>query len=194
MEANPDFINMVAIFMGDGTDEEKLAKVMAQFPNSEDMLTEEGRMAYKKEKAAQKERRAKAKAEAAEIEGNIKVAETELTKFAEENGLNDDEVSGFIQFMTSTIGDKLNKGKMDMEFYEMMYRLMNYDKDIEAAREAGRREGMNAGMSSKARRKTTGDGLPDIQNAGAPAPEQPQENNLLGSLTRLNGRNKIHRM
>jgi len=117
---------------------------------------------------------------------NLAATADALSKWAEENGLSIEEACGMVDNFVNTFMKKFNEGTMDKSFFEQMFRLMNYDKDMAAAREAGRKEGVNEGIKSKAEKKT-GDGLPKVSGGGsAPAEKVPEQNDLLSRLRRAN--------
>ena len=122
----------------------------------------------------------------AKYEENLAVTSEVLGKWAEENGLSVEEAVNMVNEFVEKFINKFNSGAMDKDFFEQMFRLMNYDKDIAAAREAGRKEGVNEGIKSKAEKKT-GDGLPKVGGSGvAPAERTPRANNLLERLREAN--------
>ena len=192
LKKNPDVMGFISVLSQTGD----FGKAMAQLPDYAKMNDEE-RLSYSNEtnrKAKEREetdKRAKAKQAA------VEAAATVGREWADKNGVSEEQFTEMMQFLYDNLLKKIESGEMDIDFFEKVYRLFNYDKDMEANREAGRIEGRNASFSERAQRRTAGDGLPEIMASGTNAPEteakDPNKAALLGTLDRLNKKNAIHR-
>ena len=85
-----------------------------------------------------------------------------LKKFAEKNGLTEDETGTFLDWVMNEITEKFLAGNIDETTLEKFYRAYNYDKDMAAAEEAGRIKGRNEQIRARQERQDGGDGLPPI--------------------------------
>lgn len=181
---NPD----VAMFIGSLVNKESLPKALSYLsdliPLSQD---DEGWEDYNRGIGERKAKEQKLKeAEEAYVENVKKSAET-LKEFADEMGMSEQEAIDFVSEITTTINDKLFSGNIDKDFLTKFYNLLNYDKDIELSKEAGRIEGRNEQIAAKRAKVKKSDGLPNLKATSAPIVES-EDNPTIGALNELSKR------
>lgn len=78
--------------------------------------------------------------------------------------INEDAAKKFSEQINSHF-QNVADGKVTPEFLDVMYRGLNYDKDVKKAEEKGKVEGANKAIKDKTA-KTKGDGTPDLKRGG----------------------------
>jgi len=192
LKQNPDVMAFISTLTQTGD----FGKAMAQLPDYGKMNDDE-KLSYANEtNRKMKEREERGKREQAK-KAAVESAATTGKKWAEKNGVDEEKFVSMIQFLEQSILAKIESGEMDEDFFEKVYRLFNYDNDMQASREAGKIDGRNAAFTEKAQRRSAGDGLPEMMPSGGEtgtAKEvDPNKAALLGSLARINDKNAIHR-
>lgn len=115
----------------------------------------------------------KKKADADEISKNLSESKEALPKILEELGFPTDRIAEFEEF-ENKMWESLGKGKFDKDYYGAMIKAMDYDKNVNTAREQGRVEGRNEQIEEKLN-KEGGDGIPTSENGGGGKSPQTQE-------------------
>lgn len=105
-----------------------------------------------------------------EQEKNMESSAQEMSDFKAEKSMSDEEFEKFIGECYGVIEDAL-MGKVGKSFLEIMYKGMNYEKDIQDAAAAGVVEGRNQKIDEQLK-KTIGDGIPSL-NAGGKGGTKP---------------------
>lgn len=72
----------------------------------------------------------------------------------------------FVESINQHISD-IADGKTSKEFFEVMYRGLNYGEDVKKAEQKGKVEGKNEAINGGAANKTKGDGLPNLRGGGS---------------------------
>lgn len=187
LEQHPDVMNFLSTLTSTGD----FAQAYAELPDYA-LMDDEERKQYDSAVASKKAER-KAIADREEKRNlNIQQSAETLQRWAEQNGLTEEQVAEFIETIINKIADKFNSGNFDEEFFESLYRLMNYDNDVQASHDAGVIDGRNQAIGQRAQRRAQGDGLPEMMPGGGEQAPQAEDNDLVASLKRSLGRNAIH--
>ncbi len=161
---------------------------VAKYFAPEDLVPKEGDDDYeyyqksvderKKMGQAFRERSERKKANATEAYDNI-------DRFAEQNGLGEEEKDGFVTFV-NTLYDDLSDLKLSMETLGKLYKAMTYDAAVAEAAEAAERDGKNEAIELKRVRKasdTMGDGVPTPAGGSSPiAPPKPKKHTIFDDI------------
>lgn len=191
LQKYPEVMNFISTLTSTGD----FAEAYAELPDYA-LMDDEERERYKKSqdgKRAERERMAEMDRKKQE---NVEKSAKVLEEWAKKNGLTEEQVAQFIETIISKIADKLNSGEFDEEFFETLFRVMNYDKDVTASHEAGVIDGRNQAIAEKAKRRRANDGLPETMSGGG---EQRggetggADANLKSALRQSLDRNAIHR-
>lgn len=129
-------------------------------------------------------RLAASKEEQEKANKNIQEYEATMTKFGEDNGLSEQQLmevhAGLEQF-----ANNLLMGIIPVELIELVYKGMNYDKDVEEAAATGEVEGRNAQIEAKMKEATGTPAVPDMGSttgAGATKPKPTPKRSFYDSL------------
>ena len=99
-----------------------------------------------------------------EQEQNMNASAEDMANFKTEKSMSDEEFEKFIGKCYSVIENAL-MGKIDKSFMEMMYKGLNYEKDIQDAADAGVIEGRNQKIDDTLKTRL-GDGIPKLDSGG----------------------------
>ena len=97
-------------------------------------------------------------------EKNMEASAQDMSDFKSEKGMTDEDFEKFIGECYSVIENAL-MGKIDKSFMEIMYKGLNYEKDVQDAAAAGVVEGRNQKIDSSLK-KQVGDGVPNLTSGG----------------------------
>lgn len=112
------------------------------------MASEEGRAKIVESTNKYLERKAENEKGEAERMANYEQSINELTAFAEEKGLTEEQAVSVFEKVNQIAFDAID-GKYSREAYEMAYKAMNYDGDVEKARTEGEVTGRNAKIEER---------------------------------------------
>ncbi len=193
LSANPD----VSMFMSSLVSDGNVGKAMSYL--SDALSLQEGTPEYdeyQKGVSERKQREAEQAKAIEEYEKNLHESAGALKDFADENGMSEEEAIEFVRQITSVINDKLFAGKIDKEFLDLFFRAFNYDKDLQASREAGVIDGRNEQIDAKNHKLKKGDGLPNVATAAGKTEPTVREDDstmqaLRGMAERADKRNKM---
>lgn len=115
---------------------------------TEAMESEEGRAKIVESTNKYLERKAENDKRAAEVMANYEQSVNDLTAFAEEKGLSEEQAVSVFEKVNQIAFDAVD-GKYTREAYEMAYKAMNYDGDVEKARTEGEVTGRNAKIEER---------------------------------------------
>lgn len=188
LEQHPEVMNFISTLASSGD----FASAYAELPDYA-LMDDNERASYDKAVASKKaEREQFLKSEEAR-NNNIEKSTQVLQDWADRNGLTEEQVTDFIETIINKIADKFNSGNFDEEFFESLYRLMNYDNDVQASHDAGVIDGRNQAIGQRVQRRAQGDGLPEMTpGGGEQQPTQKEENPLVDTLRQSLSRNAIH--
>lgn len=119
-----------------------------------------------------------------EREQNFKKSAEELSAFQQEHNLTDEQALEVFQKLHNIIVDGL-LGVYRAEDYLMAYKALNYDKDIEAAKEEGAIEGRNYKIEERLKRSKEKRGNPPSLPGGASMPAQEEQEEMGGAFGRV---------
>lgn len=151
-------------------------QAVSRYLGPEDLTAEEGDPDYEGMETNRQQRLAdKAAREAliAEVQSNTKESEAVLQKFAEDNNLDEEAMTKYVEMVDGILKDAY-KGKFS---YDLLARLLvseNHEKEVADAAEQGMIEGKNAAIDEKLSLEETnkaGDGLPSITSSVSVTPE-----------------------
>ena len=113
-----------------------------------------------------------------EGDANIKNSIGELNAYSQENGLDEAAATELWGKALDFAGDAL-KGIFTKEFFDFLYKGMNHDDDVAAARQEGEIAGHNAKVQTTLAKGAGPDGIPPTFDGGqggiAPEPKQKQK-------------------
>lgn len=115
---------------------------------TEAMESEEGRAKIVESTNKYLERKAENEKGEAERMANYEQSINDLTAFAEEKGLSEEQAVAVFEKVNQIAYDAID-GKYSREAYEMAYKAMNYDGDVEKARTEGEVTGRNAKIEER---------------------------------------------
>jgi len=102
--------------------------------------------------------------ERAQAMQNIQEYNNTLTAYGKENSLSDEQIkevhSGVMQ-----LADNILMGVISKELIDMVYKGLNYDKDVQEAADTGFVEGKNDVVEARMKEKTQANAVPDFSNA-----------------------------
>lgn len=132
----------------------------------------------------QLQRLATSKEEQEKASKNIEEYQGTLEKFGKDNGLTEEQLdevnSGIMQF-----AENLLMGIIPAELIDLVYKGLNYDKDVEEAAATGEVEGRNAVIENKMKEKTASTSIPDMGSttgAGAVKPKPSQKKSFFDDM------------
>jgi len=150
---------------------------------TEALQSEEGRAKIVESTNKYLERKAAEEEGEAQRMANYEQSISELSAFAQEKGLSDDQAKEIFE-KVNQIGFDVIEGKYTRESFEMAYNAMNYKADVETARKEGEVAGKNHKIKERlAKVEKPIDMPPAVGGQGAGAPEQKpktQKNNMFG--------------
>jgi len=95
---------------------------------------------------------------------NIEEYNKTLIEYGKENSLTDSQIeevhTGIMQ-----LADNILMGMIPKELIDMVYKGLNYEKDVQEAADTGFVEGKNTVVETKLRKKTQENAIPDFSNA-----------------------------
>lgn len=100
---------------------------------------------------------------------NANDSDVAMKEFLAESGLDEEGSKSFTELVTSIIND-MSAGKVSKDTLSLLKRAVDYDKDMDGAREQGRVEGRNEKIEAE-KKRMKGSGLPNA-NAGGSASEE----------------------
>ncbi len=118
-----------------------------------------------------------------EIKGNMGSSMKEFDAWAEENGFDDEQKAKVWELLQGDL-DNISKGKFTKEILGRYKDALNYQKDVEGAREQGKAEGKNEAIEVK-RKEMKGSGLPAVDAGNVQEPEEKKDNGTAAFLGRL---------
>lgn len=118
-----------------------------------------------------------------EIKGNMGSSMKEFDAWAEENGFDDEQKAKVWELLQGDL-DNISKGKFTKEILGRYKDALNYQKDVEGAREQGKAEGKNEAIEAK-RKEMKGSGLPAVDAGNVQEPEEKKDNGTAAFLGRL---------
>lgn len=187
LEQHPDVMNFISTLTSTGD----FATAYAELPDYASMDDDE-RATYERAMAGKREERRRWKEEEATRDEKVQRSTEVLRQWADKNGLSEQQVAEFVDSVITKIADRFNSGDFDEDFFETLYRVLNYDTDLQASHDAGVIDGRNQAIGQRAQRRQQSDGLPEMMPSGGQAYQPEQSNDLVASLQRSLGRNAIH--
>lgn len=137
----------------------------------EAMQSEEGRAKIVESSNKYLERKAENEKREAELMANYEQSVNDLTAFAEENGLSEEQAVAVFEKVNQIAYDAID-GKYSREAFEMAYKAMNYDSAVESARKEGEVTGRNAKIEERLGKGTKKPEMPPaLGGQGGAAPE-----------------------
>lgn len=118
-----------------------------------------------------------------EIKGNMGSSMKEFDAWAEENDFDDEQKAKVWELLQGDL-DNISKGKFTKEILGRYKDALNYQKDVEGAREQGKAEGKNEAIEVK-RKEMKGSGLPAVDAGNVQEPEEKKDNGTAAFLGRL---------
>lgn len=106
---------------------------------------------------------------------NAKDSESAMEEFLAEAGLDEEGTKGFTDLVTSIIND-MSAGKVSKDTLALLKRAVDYDKDVEGAREQGRVDGRNEKIEVE-KKRMKGSGLPNTSVGGNASEEVEEKKN-----------------
>jgi hypothetical protein len=100
---------------------------------------------------------------------NAKESDDAMTEFIAEVGLDEEGAKGFTDVVTSILND-MAAGKVSKDTLKLLKRAVDYEKDLDGAREQGRVDGRNEKIEAE-KKRMKGSGLPNA-NAGGSTSEE----------------------
>lgn len=137
----------------------------------EALASEEGRAKVVESTNKYLERKAENEKGEAERMANYEQSINELTAFAEEKGLSEEQAVAVFEKVNQIAFDAID-GKYSREAYEMAYKAMHYDGDVEKARTEGEVTGRNAKIEERLGKVNKRPEMPpSLGGQGGAAPE-----------------------
>ena len=100
---------------------------------------------------------------------NAKDSDSAMTEFIAESGLDEEGAQGFKDVVLSIIND-MAVGKVSKDTLKLLKRAVDYDKDLDGAREQGRVDGRNEKIETE-KKRMQGSGLPNAHAGGGASEE-----------------------
>lgn len=138
---------------------------------TEAMESEEGRAKIVESTNKYLERKAENEKGEAERMANYEQSINDLAAFAQEKGLSEEQAVAVFEKVNQIAFDVID-GKYSREAYEMAYKAMNYDVDVESARKEGEVTGRNAKIEERLGKVTKKPEMPpSLGGQGGAVPE-----------------------
>lgn len=119
----------------------------------------------------------------AEFDGNLKKSMGDLEKYAEDNGLSDEQVEEMYKNLSDIARDYVS-GIMKPETWDMIRKAMNHDSDVASAAQEAEVKAKN-GKIAEAKLREVQEVPPALNGQGVPSAEQqPQIEGVLGQQGR----------
>jgi hypothetical protein len=170
-ENSPEMVSIVRR-MDQGDDIITAIASTVQIPEAIEEMKENDPEKYKKFLKAQAQRenrqeRAQEKQEEfeQEFQENQEASQSNIDQFKNDQNMDDQTAEKFLGEINDHFSN-IVKGKVSMDFLNLMQKALNYEQDVEKAKEQGKVEGRNAKITAE-KNKKKGDGLPNI-NSGSP--------------------------
>lgn len=106
---------------------------------------------------------AKSKAEQEQAATNFKESLSRLEKYVADNSL-DEERAGKLYSGIMDLGESFLMGNIPDNIFDLVYKGLNYDQDVQEAADTGFVEGKNNVAEAKMKEKTGGAAIPDLNN------------------------------
>jgi len=109
-----------------------------------------------------------------EVAANEEMSKAEMQAFADESGMEPDEVAEFFEFLNNTLTEIYN-GKINRTTLKMLHKAFKHDETVKDAMESGKVMGRNEKIVASRAKTDEIDGLPKITPAGdgtKPAPKK----------------------
>lgn len=138
---------------------------IAKYFAAEDLIPQEGDDDFEAHQAAYKERVDKSNKMSAlekEIAANEEASFANIDAFADEQGYSEEQKTALIDKINSVLQDAIEK-KISPELLMSFHKMLSFDSEVEAAKEAGKIEGKNEKIESikaKEEEEIVGDGVP----------------------------------
>lgn len=138
---------------------------IAKYFAAEDLIPQEGDDDFEAHQAAYKERVDKSNKMSAlekEIAANEEASFANIDAFAQEQGYSEEQKTALIDKINSVLQDAIEK-KISPELLMSFHKMLSFDSEVEAAKEAGKIEGKNEKIESikaKEEEEIVGDGVP----------------------------------
>jgi len=166
---------------------------LARHAPIDDLTPQSGDPDYAEWEKAKKERADKSannKKFEDEYAANLELSQAQVTEFAKENNLTDEQAQEFLEKFDNMLAE-IHSGKITKETLAYIRKAHNYDKDLEAARGIGAIADKNKQITAKnAEEKPAGDGLPRVSSSSTPAANT-QDENYMGELIGRIGRKQV---
>ncbi len=144
---------------------------------------DEGWDSYKQAVEDRKAQRQKQMDLMQEVQGNIDGTVNEFNAWAEENNFDEEQKAKVWDLIQSDL-ENISKGKFTKEILGRYKDALNYQKDVEGAREQGKAEGKNEAIEAK-KRQMKGSGLPATEAGNIQEPEQQKPNSTADFLSKM---------
>nr|BDD48099.1 hypothetical protein 15 [Balneolaceae bacterium] len=118
-----------------------------------------------------------------EFEENTEQSLENMEQFFKKEGM-DEAAQDEFRSKVDTHISRLMKGKVTPEFLEVLHKGLNYEVDVEKAKEKGKVEGKNAKIKAE-RTKKKGDGLPNVKGGGPKETKKPDASRGKRALTNI---------
>ncbi|HHU35570.1 MAG TPA: hypothetical protein GXZ49_10190 [Bacteroidetes bacterium] len=186
-DANPE-LGLVVKDMRDGA---TFREAMARHIDPSELTPIEGDPDYegwsknKSERIAALEERKKREDD---FNANLELSAAAIKEFAAENNMTDEQASTFLAPFDDMLAE-INSGKITKETLIKFKRIMDYEKDVEAARKEGLMAGRNENITAKREKAPKGDGLPHL--TGGAEVRQGGNRHFIDDIVDNANRNKI---
>jgi len=114
----------------------------------------------------------------AEYEQNLLNSQDVIEKFSKDKGMSEDEFNDFIESALEFINDLLS-GNLNENLLNNVWKIRNYESDIESSKEQGRVMERNTKIVAE-KKSFKGDGLPPIKSVSTKITPQYQDRNVWG--------------
>lgn len=187
-DSEPAVGKVVQAMMNGATFREALARHISP----EDLTAVEGDPDYEgwtKNKNEREESAKKRRQFETDYSNNLQASSEEISKFAEENGMQEADVNELLESIDTMISD-FHAGKITKDHLSLIRNGRKHAQDVQKAKEDGEIAGKNQKIvAEKETKKTQGDGLPRPGASGEVAePARPRENYFAGLAEKEKGR------
>lgn len=169
IKANPELANVLNDM---AVNKVPFRAALAKYFSQEELIPVDGDDDYEAYEKSFNERLEKTKAREAkdkELIANETKSLEDIDNFAQENGIDEEGKQKLIEYINTFFNDMLYK-KISPEMISMFHKAVNYNDDVEAAKEAGEIKGRNAKIETQIKEEEArekGDGIPDTSKGGA---------------------------
>jgi len=116
-------------------------------------------------------RLADSKKEQEQAQKNIESYKSTLADYGKEKSLSEKQI-GEINNGIMELAENILMGSIPKELIDMVYKGLNYEKDVQEAADTGYVEGKNTVADAKMKEKTTGGAIPDFSNSSGMKPQK----------------------